>query len=135
LKFEDRDSWKAHVERRHLETLAWELGDGPSTHPSDVEPSSYLSDSQGRVVTPLARTTGPPDPLPPGSGPSPTRAYHRAHGNVTEHQKSQAELNSQVATKQVAGVFVGRNDKKSETPQVEKVSSDEDSDSDTSSDL
>ena len=49
-------------------------------------------------MTPLARTKGPPDPLPPGSGPSPTRAYHRAHGNVTEHQKSQAELNSQVAT-------------------------------------
>ncbi|MCJ1286381.1 hypothetical protein MMC26_005726 [Xylographa opegraphella] len=133
MKFEDRDSWKAHVERGHLATVAWELGDGPSTHPSDVEPSSYLSDSQGRTVTPLARTTGPPDPLPPGSGRSPTRAYHRAHGNVTEHQKSQAELNSQVATKQVAGVFIGRGTKEPETPQVEQESGEEESDSDHSS--
>lgn len=69
---------------------------------------SYLSDSQGRQVTPLARTQGPPDPLPPGSGPSPTRAYHKAHGNVTEHQKTQAELDSLNATKQVAGVLIGR---------------------------
>ena len=37
MKFEDRDSWKAHVERGHLETVAWELGDGPSTHPSGKE--------------------------------------------------------------------------------------------------
>ena len=36
MKFEDRDSWKAHVERAHLETVAWELGDGPSTHPSGI---------------------------------------------------------------------------------------------------
>ena len=76
----------------------------------EVEPSSYLSDSSGRQITPLARTHGLPDPLPPNSGPSPTRAYHRAHGNVTEHQKSQAELNSQVATREVAGVFIERND-------------------------
>ena len=75
---------------------------------SDVEPSTYLSDSHGNQVTPLARTTGPPDPLPPNSGRSPTRAYHRAHGNVTYHQKSQAELNSYVATKELAGVFVER---------------------------
>ena len=74
----------------------------------DVEPSTYLSDSQGHQVTPLARTTGPPDPLPPNSGRSPTRAYHKAHGNITHHQKSQAELNSYVATKQLAGVFVER---------------------------
>ncbi|MCJ1437751.1 hypothetical protein MMC27_007138 [Xylographa pallens] len=133
MKFEDLDSWKAHVERAHLETVAWELGDGPSTHPSDVEPSSYLSDTQGRTVTPLVRTTGPPDPLPPGSGRSPTRAYHRAHGNVTEHQKSQAELNSQVATKQVAGVFIGRDKQELEDPQVEQESSDEESDSDDTS--
>ncbi|MCJ1392267.1 hypothetical protein MMC18_005134 [Xylographa bjoerkii] len=135
MRFKDRDSWKAHIEKRHLETVAWELGDGPSTHPSDVEPSSYLSDSQGRTITPLARTTGPPDPLPPGSGPSPTRAYHRAHGNVTDHQKSQAELNSQIATKQVAGVFIGRDNEKVKRPQVENKPSEEESDSDNSSDL
>ena len=36
MRFADRDSWKAHVERAHLETVAWELGDGPSTHPSGM---------------------------------------------------------------------------------------------------
>lgn len=100
---------------------------------ADVEPSSYLSDSQGRQVTPLARTEGPPDPLPPGSGRSPTRAYHKAHGNVTEHQKSQAELNSQVATKQVAGVFVARDTDKPTEPQKEVGSDNEKAGSDESS--
>lgn len=37
LKFADRDSWKMHVEKRHLETVAWELGDGPSTTPSGMD--------------------------------------------------------------------------------------------------
>ena len=26
--------WKHHVEKKHLEAVAWELGDGPSAHPS-----------------------------------------------------------------------------------------------------
>ncbi|MCJ1473277.1 hypothetical protein MMC13_001928 [Lambiella insularis] len=133
LKFADRDSWMTHVEKRHLETVAWELGDGPSTNPSDVEPSSYLSDSRGRQITPLARTEGRPDPLPPGSGPSPTRAYHRAHKNITQHQKSQAELNSQVATKEVAGVFVGQNTDEYARPQQQKKLGIDESDSDESS--
>lgn len=99
----------------------------------------YLSDSQGRQVTPLARTQGPPDPLPAGSGPSPTRAYHKAHGNVTEHQKTQAELDPRVATKQVAGVFIGRPantpDKKAaqeESEDDQSESADDSDDMDTS---
>ncbi len=95
---------------------------------------SYLSDSQGHQITPLARTRGPPDPLPPGSGPSPTRAYHKAHGNVTEHQKTQAELDSRVATKQVAGVFIGRLAGMSSGKQAEEESEDEQSESEDDSD-
>ncbi|MCJ1413349.1 hypothetical protein MMC19_007454 [Ptychographa xylographoides] len=34
LKFDDMESWKQHVEKRHLADMAWELGDGPSSHPS-----------------------------------------------------------------------------------------------------
>ena len=32
-----------------------------------------------------------PDPLPMNAGKAPTRAYHRAHGNITPEQKARAE--------------------------------------------
>ena len=32
-KFDSADSWKAHVESSHIGTLAWTLGDGPTTYP------------------------------------------------------------------------------------------------------
>ncbi|MCJ1248930.1 hypothetical protein MMC30_006151 [Trapelia coarctata] len=133
-RFASEDDWKHHVEKKHLEAMAWELGDGPSAHPSDVEPMSYLSDSQGRQVTPLARTQGPPDPLPAGSGPSPTRAYHKAHGNITEHQKTQAELDPRVATKQAAGVFIGRPANTSNERASQEESEDDQSESADNSD-
>ena len=56
----------------------------------DVEPATYLSDSTGRQVTPLVRTSGPPDPLPLNAGRGPTKAYHKAHGNITPGQKARA---------------------------------------------
>ena len=34
LDFENEKTWKEHIEATHLRPLAWELGDGPSTHPS-----------------------------------------------------------------------------------------------------
>ena len=43
MKFEDSDSWRDHVEHRHLQTIAWELGDGPSTHPSGIALSHIAS--------------------------------------------------------------------------------------------
>ena len=52
---------------------------------------SYLIDAQGRQVTPLAKTSGVPDPLPLHAGKGPTRAYHRAHGNMTPEAKAKAE--------------------------------------------
>lgn len=33
-RFASEDDWKHHVEKKHLEATAWELGDGPSAHPS-----------------------------------------------------------------------------------------------------
>lgn len=84
--------WDEHMDRKHLESTAWALGDGPSTHPSDAEASDYLSDTAGRLITPIARTTGPPDPLHLPSEAGPTRAYHNAHGNRTERERAQAVL-------------------------------------------
>lgn len=34
LEFETEAGWNRHMEGRHLDRYAWELGDGPSTHPS-----------------------------------------------------------------------------------------------------
>ncbi|KAK6431387.1 hypothetical protein LTR95_012451 [Oleoguttula sp. CCFEE 5521] len=52
--FPDITPWVKHVEKEHLEPIAWRLGDGPKsglpeTHYSDA----YLSDSHGRSITPI----------------------------------------------------------------------------------
>ncbi|OQO09364.1 hypothetical protein B0A48_04762 [Cryoendolithus antarcticus] len=52
--FPDIAPWVKHVEKEHLEPIAWRLGDGPrsglpATHDSDA----YLSDSHGRSITPI----------------------------------------------------------------------------------
>jgi hypothetical protein len=64
------DAWKHHSEKKHLDPIAWKLGDGPASgvlEASEAELSeAYLSDAQGRRVTP--RVLGPA----PASGPSTT---------------------------------------------------------------
>ena len=34
LDFKNEKTWREHIEATHIRPLAWELGDGPSTHPS-----------------------------------------------------------------------------------------------------
>ena len=34
LEFKSETAWERHIDGRHLDHYAWELGDGPSTHPS-----------------------------------------------------------------------------------------------------
>ena len=36
-KFGSQDGLGEHVEKKHLQAVAWELGDGPSTHPSGTD--------------------------------------------------------------------------------------------------
>ena len=38
LEFGTRTVWEKHMESKHLDRYAWELGDGPSTHPSGKPP-------------------------------------------------------------------------------------------------
>lgn len=65
------------------------------THASPLESNfNYLMDPNGRSITPITLTTGRPDPLPLHAGRGPTRAYHKAHGNITPAQKAQAERES-----------------------------------------
>lgn len=55
VSFQSEDRWKTHVEVEHIRSIAWRLGDGPSGGVSDhteTESEAYLSDRQGRRVTP-----------------------------------------------------------------------------------
>lgn len=103
LQFGSEAAWDRHMDGRHLDRFAWELGDGPSTHGSDAEVSDYLSDSQGRQTTPIAGTSGRPDPLFLASAPKNVRQYHRAQGNQTELEKAQTFLASMEARKRALG--------------------------------
>jgi hypothetical protein len=55
---------------------------------------TYLSDGKGNQITPTIKIHGTPDPLPLNAGKSPTKAYHRAHRNITHEQKARAEAAS-----------------------------------------
>ncbi|KAH7085940.1 hypothetical protein BKA63DRAFT_399791 [Paraphoma chrysanthemicola] len=51
--FTHERNWREHIERSHFAPLSWELGDGPASGLSDAHDSeAYLSDAQGRRVTP-----------------------------------------------------------------------------------
>ncbi|KAF1840913.1 uncharacterized protein K460DRAFT_410305 [Cucurbitaria berberidis CBS 394.84] len=51
--FDLESNWRNHIKQNHLEPLSWELGDGPASGLSDAhESEAYLSDAQGRQVTP-----------------------------------------------------------------------------------
>ncbi|EOA82060.1 uncharacterized protein SETTUDRAFT_97696 [Exserohilum turcica Et28A] len=51
--FDLENNWRSHIQQTHLDPLSWELGDGPASGLSDSHDSeAYLSDAQGRQVTP-----------------------------------------------------------------------------------
>ncbi|KZM21806.1 uncharacterized protein EKO05_0001746 [Ascochyta rabiei] len=51
--FGSESAWRGHMQRIHFDPLAWEHGDGPAGGVSDAHDSeAYLSDAQGRRVTP-----------------------------------------------------------------------------------
>ncbi|KAK4544946.1 hypothetical protein LTR36_003851 [Oleoguttula mirabilis] len=54
--FSGIDSWMNHIDKEHLQSVAWEQGDGPRGGMSDhhaTDSEAYLSDAQGRSVTPI----------------------------------------------------------------------------------
>ncbi|KAF2202739.1 hypothetical protein GQ43DRAFT_479652 [Delitschia confertaspora ATCC 74209] len=65
--FAEDAKWREHLEVKHFRPLSWQLGDGPASGLSDVNndsaSESYLSDAQGRRVTPrvVGRSTGTGD--------------------------------------------------------------------------
>jgi len=74
------DQWKQHVEKKHLEPIAWKQGDGPAggvSSASEAELSeAYLSDAHGRHLTP--RVVVPAPPTAPASGPARSNAHEAA---------------------------------------------------------
>lgn len=77
----------------------------------DTETSDYVSDSQGRQVTPIISPGhGPPDPLPLGTTPKTARVYHKAHGNKTELAKAEAYVAAEKARKWKSGHLGGEED-------------------------
>ncbi|KAF1956124.1 hypothetical protein CC80DRAFT_366230, partial [Byssothecium circinans] len=51
--FSSEQEWNAHLDQEHFQPLSWNLGDGPASGLSDATDSeAYLSDAQGRRVTP-----------------------------------------------------------------------------------
>ncbi|KAH4180542.1 hypothetical protein HBH64_024830 [Parastagonospora nodorum] len=54
--FDLESNWRNHVQETHFDPLSWELGDGPASGLSEAHDSeAYLSDAQGRPVTPRIR--------------------------------------------------------------------------------
>ncbi len=56
----------------------------------------------------MARTTGPPDPLPLNSSRAAAEAYHKAHGNVTERDKAKSIFRAYVEKKNAQGYGMTR---------------------------
>ncbi|CAN9154046.1 unnamed protein product [Alternaria alternata] len=51
--FDLESNWRDHIQQAHISPLSWQLGDGPAAGLSDSHDSeAYLSDAQGRQVTP-----------------------------------------------------------------------------------
>ncbi|KAK1007393.1 hypothetical protein LTS01_002621 [Friedmanniomyces endolithicus] len=60
-RFPDLAGWLEHVNKSHLQPIAWKLGDGPRGGTSDynnTDSEAYLSDAQGRSVTPRILAPG-----------------------------------------------------------------------------
>ncbi|KAI6893587.1 hypothetical protein KC334_g12687 [Hortaea werneckii] len=56
LPLADVTVWTKHFDRQHLQPIAWKQGDGPRGGISDhnaTDSEAYLSDAQGRSVTPV----------------------------------------------------------------------------------
>ncbi|KAK5720742.1 hypothetical protein LTR15_006703 [Elasticomyces elasticus] len=58
--FPDLARWLEHVNKAHLVPVAWKFGDGPrggtaSDYNGHTDSEAYLSDAQGRAVTPIIR--------------------------------------------------------------------------------
>ncbi|KAK2752894.1 hypothetical protein FQN54_008047 [Arachnomyces sp. PD_36] len=103
------DQLSEHVRKTHIEPMAWNLGEGPTTRRNDdLELVNVLNDFDGCTVTPASTTQGPRDTLLLPAGYIPIRAFHRARGNITEHSKAKEFLAALRSRKSRVGFAVDR---------------------------
>ena len=125
--FGDLTSWKNHMNGDHFAVIAKRLGDGPRATPSSDASDHYLSDSQGRKVTPIADPQhGRPDLVSLSAGRQTAKAYHVAHDNDTEEDRANALYEAHLRKRRAVGPGVLKtgatfvNDKKRQKLQVEE---------------
>ena len=123
--FSDLTSWKNHMNGVHFAVVAKRLGDGPRATPSSDVSDHYLSDSQGRKVTPIADPQhGRPDLVSLSAGRQTAKAYHAAHDNDTEEDRANALYEAHLRKRRAVGPGVLKtgatfvNDKKRQKLQV-----------------
>ncbi|KAK1915697.1 hypothetical protein P3342_003507 [Pyrenophora teres f. teres] len=93
FSFDLESDWRGHLQQNHFSDLSWKLGDGPAgglsdSHDSEVD--SYLSDAQGRQVTP--RITVEPERLEAlrsSWSPQPSTAAPRGRGRPPKYTAEQ----------------------------------------------
>ncbi|KAF2652858.1 hypothetical protein K491DRAFT_680978 [Lophiostoma macrostomum CBS 122681] len=94
--FSDEPKWREHLEIRHFSPMSWELGDGPASGLSDAhESDAYLSDAQGRRVTP--RITAEPSQFnaPNSSAAAPTTPRGRGRPPKVLQEQEQGARQTQ----------------------------------------
>ncbi|KAG9186692.1 hypothetical protein G6011_09800 [Alternaria panax] len=99
--FDLESNWRDHIQQAHISPLSWQLGDGRAAGLSDSHDSeAYLSDAQGRQVTPRitvdparieALSMSPQAPVGSGRGRPPKRTAEQeardAHDRLVSLKK------------------------------------------------
>ncbi|PSN72743.1 hypothetical protein BS50DRAFT_513576 [Corynespora cassiicola Philippines] len=99
--FRNEASWRQHIDGEHMAPLSWTQGDGPAGGLSDANDSeAYMSDAQGRRVTPRITATPEhmnnggnsivkPSPTPRGRGRPPKSALENEAREIQKRVLSQ----------------------------------------------
>ncbi|KAK4574566.1 hypothetical protein LTR86_001407 [Recurvomyces mirabilis] len=108
--FADLTGWLAHIDEKHFKPLAWEQGDGPRGGTSDynaADSDAYLSDAQGRSVTPIIRPFEEMSTVPEAGSRAVPAPLNRAGPSLSrDDKKAKAELDGLVRHKRVVGVVL-----------------------------
>ena len=108
-RFKTLDQWENHMSSSHLYSVAKRFGDGPRVTPTSDNSDHYLSDTQGRMITPLAEPRrGRPDPVSLSAPSKTTKAYHVAHENNMEEERASAIYQAHLDRRRVVGPGVLR---------------------------
>ncbi|KAL9126417.1 MAG: hypothetical protein Q9217_004528 [Psora testacea] len=97
-------SWDTHIEKRHLNEYAWELGDGPVAYQPDVESLENRSGSRHQHAGSRAQSSSNylTDPLL-DTDLKVAKDYHKAYENATPAERQKAYAKPITAKKKAIG--------------------------------